>query len=471
MTDTFTPTAEMRAEAQQGLDWRREFGRGGTLVGVARARDLVNGKDLPIDTVKRMRSFFARHAVDRDAEGFRPGEDGYPSAGRIAWALWGGDPGRAWSERIVDEMSDESSYEASRVDGPASTPAPKSDQIVGSKENPAGSAATTQGAIKLSDTVEKSLTNKTGEHNDRMRDEGRPDWTRVTTGALRAVYRRGAGAFSTSHRPGMTRGQWAMGRVNAFLYLAENGEPENADYVGDNDLLNRGHPRYSKKKERTAPMTDPIYCALDHEARRIGGRDVEFRTVTLGTIEVREMDDDDDPRVNFVGYAAVFNSPSEPLPFIETIKPGAFRRSLQSGKEVRMFVNHNTDLVLGSTRAETLLLSEDERGLLVEGQLPDTSYGRDLATLMERGDVHSMSFGFTVPRGGDSWSDDRSSRELREVILHEVSVVTGFPAYPETDASVRDLDATTDEPIVEPSIPLAVQQRLSHLYARRAPSL
>jgi len=82
-----------------------------------------------------------------------------------------------------------------------------------------------------------------------------------------------------------------------------------------------------------------------------------------------------------------------------------------------------------------------------------------------------MSFGFTVPRGGDSWSDDRSSRELREVILHEVSVVTGFPAYPETDASVRDLDATTDEPIVEPSIPLAVQQRLSHLYARRAPSL
>ena len=101
MADNFTPTKAMRSEAQRGLDWRKEFGRGGTDIGVARARDIVNGKNLPMDTVRRMASFFARHAVDKKAQGFNPGEDGYPSNGRIAWALWGGDAGQTWAENIV----------------------------------------------------------------------------------------------------------------------------------------------------------------------------------------------------------------------------------------------------------------------------------------------------------------------------------------------------------------------------------
>lgn len=101
MADSYTPTEEMRTEAQRGLDWRSEHGRGGTAVGIARARDIAGGKDLPIETVRRMRSFFARHEADKSAEGFRPGESGYPSNGRIAWALWGGDAGQTWAERIV----------------------------------------------------------------------------------------------------------------------------------------------------------------------------------------------------------------------------------------------------------------------------------------------------------------------------------------------------------------------------------
>jgi len=102
--DGFEPTAGMVEEAQKGLDWRSEFGRGGTAVGIARARDIVNGRSLPIDTVRRMNSFFARHEVDKEAEGFRPGEPGFPSNGRIAWALWGGDAGQTWSARIVGSM-------------------------------------------------------------------------------------------------------------------------------------------------------------------------------------------------------------------------------------------------------------------------------------------------------------------------------------------------------------------------------
>jgi len=98
------PTESMANEAQRGLDWRSEFGRGGTQVGVARARDISNRSELSPRTIKRMVSFFARHEVDKQAEGFRPGEDGYPSNGRIAWALWGGDSGRSWANRLADRL-------------------------------------------------------------------------------------------------------------------------------------------------------------------------------------------------------------------------------------------------------------------------------------------------------------------------------------------------------------------------------
>ena len=111
MADSYKPTAGMREEAQRGLDWREEYDRGGTEVGVARARDITNGRNLSADTVKRMFSFFSRHEVDKQAEGFSPGEDGYPSAGRIAWALWGGDAGFSWSRQIADRLDDERSWE------------------------------------------------------------------------------------------------------------------------------------------------------------------------------------------------------------------------------------------------------------------------------------------------------------------------------------------------------------------------
>jgi HK97 family phage prohead protease len=144
--------------------------------------------------------------------------------------------------------------------------------------------------------------------------------------------------------------------------------------------------------------------------------------------------------MRFTGYAAVFNSDSEPLPFIERIMPGAFKRSLKSRNEVKLFKNHNMDEVLASTRSKTLRLTEDSKGLLAEATLPDTTAGRDLAVLMKRGDVHAMSFGFSVPAKGDSWSDDGMTRQLKEIRLHEVSIVTGFPAYEATTASVRSLD-------------------------------
>lgn len=86
----FSPPQGVRDEAARGLEWRAKYGRGGTAVGVARARDLANGRNISPDTARRMASYFARHEVDKSGEGFRPGEAGFPSAGRIAWALRSG---------------------------------------------------------------------------------------------------------------------------------------------------------------------------------------------------------------------------------------------------------------------------------------------------------------------------------------------------------------------------------------------
>jgi hypothetical protein len=100
----FQPSKAAQDEAERGLEWRREFGRGGTEVGVARARDIAGGKNLSPDTVNRMLSYFARHEVDKQGEGWSPDEDGYPSAGRIAWALWGGDAGWSWARGVKRQM-------------------------------------------------------------------------------------------------------------------------------------------------------------------------------------------------------------------------------------------------------------------------------------------------------------------------------------------------------------------------------
>ena len=190
-----------------------------------------------------------------------------------------------------------------------------------------------------------------------------------------------------------------------------------------------------------------IALNLNKDERQQMTTTVERRVNTV-EFDVRNGEASSDG-MSFTGYAAVFNSPSEPLPFTEVIKEGAFKRSLKSRNEIKLFMNHNTDVVLGSTRAGTLKLSEDSRGLLAQAELPDTSAGRDLSVLMKRGDVSSMSFGFSVPPKGDSWSQDGATRELHQVRLHEVSIVTGFPAYEATTASVRSLDILAQRTAVD----------------------
>ena len=101
----FSPPAGVRDEAAKGLAWRSEYGRGGTAVGIARARDLSNGVNISPDTARRMKAYFDRHEIDKQGKGWSPGEPGFPSNGRIAWALWGSDPGYAWARKLVEQMN------------------------------------------------------------------------------------------------------------------------------------------------------------------------------------------------------------------------------------------------------------------------------------------------------------------------------------------------------------------------------
>jgi hypothetical protein len=167
--------------------------------------------------------------------------DGYKQVG-----MKKGKDGKMVPNCVPVDASDDSEFAAKKKRTISQTPAPKKDQIKGSSKNKKGSASGTR-KVKFSAAVEKSLKNKVETHNEKAK-KGR----RATVGMLKAVYRRGAGAYSVSHRPGMTRNQWAMGRVNAFLKLLKSGKPSNSAYTTDNDLLPSGHPRSTKKSNSIA---------------------------------------------------------------------------------------------------------------------------------------------------------------------------------------------------------------------------
>ena len=219
-----TPTDAMASEAERGLKWRKEFNRGGTAVGVARANQLVNKEALSISTVKRMFSFFSRHEVDKQGQGFKVGQEGYPSAGRIAWALWGGDAGFTWAKKVRNQIEREESKE------------------IGLQKHADIEVETK----KLTGKVREAIKNKIKDHNDKHGDK---PTKRVTMGMLEKVFNRGVGAYRTnpqSVRPSVnSANQWAMARVNSFLRALSSGRFKGGKH--DTDVFPKGHPLSSKE--------------------------------------------------------------------------------------------------------------------------------------------------------------------------------------------------------------------------------
>lgn len=138
------------------------------------------------------------------------------------------------------------------------------------------------------------------------------------------------------------------------------------------------------------------------------------------------------------GHAAIFNSEADLGGFVEVIRNGAFRKSLEGGSNIRALYHHQGDALLGTTRGGTLQLREDGKGLAFTLALPDTTHGRDLAILVDRGDVAGCSFGFRVRDGGDRWEQRGAElvRELLDVELSEITL-TSDPAYADTTVALR----------------------------------
>ena len=167
----------------------------------------------------------------------------------------------------------------------------------------------------------------------------------------------------------------------------------------------------------------------------------EKRTIAYSNLEVRAEGNGN----TLVGYAALFDSPSEPMPFIEYVKRGAFSKTLNDGADVRLLINHE-GVPLARSKSGTLALEEDERGLRVEADLdPMNPDSARILSAMKRGDISQMSFAFRTIK--DFFNADRSVRELREVQLFDVSLVT-FPAYEETVAELRN----SNNGVIVPSV-------------------
>jgi len=214
----------------------------------------------------------------------------------------------------------------------------------------------------------------------------------------------------------------------------KNNDPSDSQYPGAGLvawLLWGGDSNFSDRAQNWAQRK---IDALDAESdSRSKMKKIERRTFTVRDVEARQAEDG---TMRLSGYAAVFNDSSVPLPFKESIAPGAFRKTLMETPDVRLLINHE-GLPLARTKNGTLTLSEDDRGLYMDAEIADTSEGRDLYKLVERGDVDQMSFAFRVIR--QKWSEDRTRRVLTEISLADgdVSVVT-YPAYPTTSVEARE---------------------------------
>jgi len=449
--------------------------------------------------------------------------------------------------------------------------APPADQITGSDTNEPGSAKGKLGDIKLSEATEKALQTKSDDHNKAMTDGDRPDWTKVRVDSLRSVYRRGSGAYSVSHRPGTTREQWSMARVNAFLFLARTGSPDNSAYVSDNDLLNPGHPKYSEEKSRAGEYdkravyevpdyiqeaarkglewyeeglagdglqaetvrdarelvanrvdsdklvrlgawirrhrgdwegvpqnsdrtderfpgagavagflwgvetTDPngadrVLSWADRlvraeEAERYDVKEKETRSLPIG--EYRLGDADASGQRTFTGYAAIWNSASEGLPFEERIAPGAFKRSLSrasAGQKIISFLfGHDEARALATTASGRLTLTEDEKGLRVEAKVDekDPDGAKVISMLTHESRAAGMSFGFQ--KVSDEWTGN--NRTIKEANLFEVSILAAggqTPAYPAT------LGLTAIRQVTAPKIGVEAEALVATLEAVKA---
>jgi HK97 family phage prohead protease len=402
----------MADQARQGLELRKEWGRGGTEVGVARARDISNKADLSMDTVRRMRSYFARHGAnyDKDYGGKEP--DGGPNAFTIAWKLWGGNAGRTWADSLVEAEQD--SDDRNNVVSSQQMEADDMDYRAEPDELDVGDYVTWDSSGgEVYGRIQRIV--RDGEINV-------PDTDFTITGteddpaALIMVYREVEDGWSPS-------GTLVGHKFSTLTKVSVRG------YKDDDDK------RHIKRIEETETEVIVVFGkSEEYEEEDEVQMEREFRPAQK--LEVREAQSGE---VRVSGYAAVFGEETNiGGMFTEQIQRGAFKDAI--GRDDVVFLINHEGLPLARTRSGTLTLEEDERGLYMEASLdaadPDV---RSIVPKMKRGDLDKMSFAFVPTR--QSWDDssEMPKRMIEEAQLYDVSIVT-TPAYNGTEIGLRSLE-------------------------------
>ena len=444
----FTPPEGVRKEAEKGLAWRREHGRGGTAVGIARARDLANGVKLSPSTVRRMKAYFDRHEIDKKGKGWNPGDEGFPSNGRIAWALWGSDAGWAYARKVVEQMNaaDEEEGRSLRPFGSTQGIKPKVFVVHGAPAS--GKTSYVMQHKGENDAIfdfNKVMAAVSGmpphQKNKNLISYCTDIRDLIIKKALNKPSVDKTWIITTNVSDDM-KGQLSDIPVE-YIHIDTPKEEclkrieEDPERQPIADELREVVERYFSPEQRSAPVLPNV------ERRFLGNfSDVEKADPDLLRVERRADPTTGQPQTYLIGYAARFGKDSLLLgDFVERIDPGAFDlvETRQDGEgrplETRCLFNHDPNHLLGRFPT-TMKMTVDEKGLRYECLLPESR--KDIEELCRRGDLKGSSFSFVVAEGGERWSYEggRSTRLVTKIkSLLDCGPVT-YPAYGDATVAV-----------------------------------
>jgi HK97 family phage prohead protease len=439
----FTPPNGVRKEAENGLKLRREHGRGGTSVGIARARDLSNGKTLSPSTVRRMKAFFDRHQSDKSADGFDRGDKDWPSNGLIASKLWGHDSGYSWAKKVVAQMNaaDEKEGRSLRPKGSSFGLEPRVVVVHG----PPSIKKSEYIAAKKSDDDVVFDFNKV---MDALSGGGKKDslisyCTDIRTLIIdRAIKKKSSGKtwIIATRVSDEMRGRLSDINVD-YVYIDTPKEDclKEIEGLGNEQEMRQVIEDYftDESESRFTSQSSGV------ERRFVGNFASEQKTdPELLRIEHRADPGTGQRKTYIVGYAARFHTDSLLLgDFVERIDPNAFdlvnERQDSEGRplETRCLYNHDPNHLLGRFPT-TMRLTVDKKGLRYECLLPESR--QDIAESVERGDLKGSSFSFICAEGGERWSYENgvSTRLVTKIkALLDCGPVT-YPAYGDATVAV-----------------------------------
>ena len=421
--DTYMPPADVQDEAAKAVAWIEDglAGDGFTAVGRRRAQQLADGDPVSTDTLTRMRSYFARHQPDTEVEGFNSGEPGYPTPGRVAWSAWGGNPGRAWAEEVLDmdDMDDEETT-------------PMNSRSIDDTTYP----------VTPRQRAHYEATEGVAELFGKWGPDNGPD-----------------GAHYVAVSPFATEGL-----VCASCVFYEGGRACEVVEVGPEGVAPEGVCKlWIIPGDLVAESTEEVPVEMSSRSRvrpSVEQRHGEFPTDNLlralAVPEAAQFRASTSTEGNTLyGHFAVFDTFTEidsvyEGRFLERIAPGAFSKTFTDrGDKIRVLYDHGKDPSIGNKPLGVpVAFGEDARGAFYEVELFDTDYVNELRPALEAGQL-GASFRFSIE--DEKWHNPTSpseqnpemlpERTIRSAQLWEFGPVT-FPAY---DAASAGLRSRTDE--------------------------